>query len=431
MGRFSATFIAFWAMVSFLFGENAPPFVNECDRELQKTLEAIQAWRRTHGGQYPPRLAALRESRLLSSSGGVCPAVLAEYGRSLPAHGPASSVGEYGDPVGAYEYELSPLISSAMPSIGSFTGRRYTRHEIKVSLLRRPLWDQVPVLRCSYHRQLPGIAANESQPYRNITASGMVYSSGLLWEQNWLDEVPYCGRDCNVVFGLKGPPFHSENPPKLEGALDLRSWANSFGDHPWWWTFPVFDLPGRRQTTPHLRPFFNEYHGRVGEVAGEKWWIDGLIQLQGQISNKPDAVFAAPSRQTFPKKKQGVAVGALVSRASWLQGTVWVAQVGENVGSLEWVYSDGSTATVAITYGVNTARFWGDQEQVNSEKGFPLPIWSFHETPAETGQERWLRIYRQTWQNPEPKKKVDVLNFFSSPDSPASPFLIAVKIENP
>jgi hypothetical protein len=83
---------------------------------------------------------------------------------------------------------------------------------------------------------------------------------------------------------------------------------------------------------------------------------------------------------------------------------------------------------VPIVYGTNTARFWGPPSQIEQEESFPEPLWSYHESDAVTGKERWLRIYHQKWRNPRPDVAVTTLDFITNRRCPAAPFLIAVNL---
>ena len=255
-----------------------------------------------------------------------------------------------------------------------------------------------------------------------------MYWSGRYWEQVWLDDVPYCARDANVLFGLKGPPFHTERAPTLAGALDLRKWSTSFGDHAWWWTYPMFEEKANRQFAADLRPFFQEDHGRVLRLGDEQWWIDGLVQLQGRISRDPRDSYSAPGMLTCLWKKTGAQVARAFTRAVWLQGTIWTAAAGQTVGWLVWHYTDGVDERVPIRYGRNTARFWAEPPEIEDEKDFVQPVWRHYETKEAVGKDRWLRVYRQEWLSPRPQAEVASLDFVSNPDSPAAPFLIAVNV---
>jgi hypothetical protein len=401
-----------------------------CDRQMRKTFEAIQAWRRSHNGSYPGRLVDLEAIGLLPNGGEICPELLGEHSGSSATRNETSSRGPQGDPAGTYEYEMSDRV--LMGSIDRMylpeDAPDYTRQQIKCVLLRRPFFEQVPILRCTSHEGVAPPAFADKGARRNLTVEGNIYWSGLYWEQLWLDDAPYCARQANVLFGSQGPPFHTDVAPALASALDLRNWSCSFGDHPWWWTYPMFEQGSNRQKAAHLRPFFQEAHGRVLKLNDEQWWIDGLVQLQGRIKRGNENIFNAPGMEAFVWKKTGTTVGRPFREAAWLQGTVWTAKPGETAGWLVWHYADGSSEHVPIVYGRNTARFWGEPKQLQGEKDFVEPVWRHHETKEEAGRERWLRLYRQEWVNPRPDALVATLDFVSNPECRASPFLIAVNV---
>ena len=402
-----------------------------CDREMRKTFEAIQAWRRLHDGRFPGRLADLKTAGLLPLDCAICPEVLREQHGASAARSSVSSAADAADPPGTYEYELSgKVLKSESDRMFLPDGAPpYTRQDVKTALLRRPFFEQVPILRCNSHRAVaPAEFTGQDGSWRNLTVEGTVYWSGLYWEQMWLDDVPYCARDAYVLFGLKGPPFHTDRAPTLPGALDIRRWNSAFGDHAWWWTYPMFEKKPNNQWAAHLRPFFQEKHGRVLKLDGEEWWLDGLVQLQGRISRAQQDEYSAPGRRTCVWQKTGAEVGRAFKQADWLQGTVWTAAAGETVGWLVWHYADGTTERAPIIYGQNTARFWAEPRQVEAEKDFVEPVWRHHESKQAVGKERWLRIYRQEWVNPRPEAVVASLDFVSNPDCRAAPFLIAVNV---
>jgi hypothetical protein len=190
----------------------------------------------------------------------------------------------------------------------------------------------------------------------------------------------------------------------------------------------LFDETPNSQRAADLRPFFQERHGRTISIAGEEWWVDGLVQLQGQLISNPADLYRGPGMLAFVWSRTGLRVGRKFTKAEWIQGTVWITKVGETVGSMVWHYSSGAIERAPLTYGRSTARFWGDLPQIESEKGFPEPVWKHHESAEAVGKERWLRLYQQTWTNPRPGETVDSVDFVSNSQSPAAPFLIAVKL---
>lgn len=398
---------------------------------MRKTFEAIQAWRRLHNGRYPGRLVDLKSSALVASDAAICPNVRGEFASADAFHNMMSSRKPGGDPGGTYEYEMSDKVDKwefDKPWLPSDTPA-YTRQDLKAVLLRRQYYEQVPILRCSSHRAAaPSEFTKNEQPFRNLTVEAKVYWSGKYWEKLWLADVPYCARDANVLFGLKGPPFYTNQPPALPEALDLRPWSCAFGDHAWWWTYPMFEQKPNLQRAANLRPFFEERHGSVAVLGDDKWWLNGLVQLQGRILTNNNNVYREPGALAFVWERKGLRVGRAFRKASWLQGTVWEAREGETTGWLVWNYADGLAVRVPLDYGRTTARFWGDLPQVGREKGFPQPVWNHHQSPEEVGKERWLRLYQQSWENPHPDRVVTTLDFVSNKSSPAAPFIIAVNL---
>src|SRR5215831_7535283 len=121
-----------------------------CDRQMRKTFEAIQAWRRLHNGAFPDRLADLETSGLLPQNSAVCPEVLREqHGASTTISGVSSSA-DAADPPGTYQYEMSAKVQNwqndrlYLPA----NAPHYTRQDVKAVLLRRQFFEQVPILRC-------------------------------------------------------------------------------------------------------------------------------------------------------------------------------------------------------------------------------------------------------------------------------------------
>lgn len=402
-----------------------------CDREMRKVHEALQAWRRTHDGNYPDRLVDLVAAGLMPYSSAICPQVRAEAALADARHDLSTSRQAGADPESFYEYELSPNIQKSKDEARWLPpgSRAYTRRDIKLELLRRPHADQVPILRCSSHRAAaPAEWRADGKAWRNLTVTGEIYWSEEYWEKRWLADVPYCARESIVLFGLKGPPFYVDAAPTVAAALDLRSWSCAFGDHPWWWTVPLFDEPPNSVSAPHLRPFFQEQHARVREVGGEAYWLNGLTQLQGKISPNEMERYRQSMRQSFVWERTGLQVGRLVRKATWLQGTLWEAKPGEVAGELVWHYADGTNARVPLVYGKTTARFWADRQQLKTEKNFPEAVWQQAESAREVGKERVLRLYQQAWANPRPEVTVTTLDFVSNRASPAGPFVVAINV---
>lgn len=400
---------------------------------MRKTVEALQAFRRQNQGRYPASLAELIRHGYLQPGDAACPQSFASNSTESDIFLLTTSRRNGGDRTGFFEYELSEQVDLTKEAAMYFEpgDPHYTRGDLKRELLRRACNEQVPLLRCDQHgSQCPKEIASENGR-RNATAVGTIYWSGLYWEQEWTADVPTTSRDLNVLFGLKGPPFFVDKAPSLPGAIDLRPWASGFGDVAWWWEYPLFDEGERRQRTPTLRPFFQEKHGCVRAVDGSEWWINGLAQFRGKFDESADKYHQSTSPD-FLDQRRRLPIHQRFSRATWLQGTLWAADFGERVGQLVWHFANGQTKSAPIHYGQETARFWGDDEQIRNEKLFPdfvPPAWKCEQRVADVLRRRELRLYRQTWNNPHPEWEVTSLDFVSNTNCPAAPFLIAIRVE--
>ena len=391
-----------------------------CQREMRKTFEALQAWRRLNAGQYPPRILELIRGGWLSPTSSIYPTVLSEEKRANGLARLNTSRSGNGDRMPDYEYELSDLLITSLNRWMPPGVEGYRRCDHKKILLRRPFAEQVPILRCGNHVQ-------DSGGTWNLTCSGMVYSSDIYWEANWLADVPFSARQLTVLFGAKGPPFHSGQTPAVPEAVDLRAWSNSFGDAAWWWGLPMFDEPPNSMKPPTLVAFVGTEPGRAVSLGGVEWWIDGLTQLQGGLGKDITKYYLWPTMVDFVRSRTGATVNRRVGTASWLQGTIWKGVPGETVGWLVWHYADGAKEEVPLVYGQTTARFWADDLQLQDEKEFSPAAWSLFQSKAETGRDHWVRLYRQDWRNPRPEVHVTTIDFVANTNSLASPFLLSLR----
>jgi hypothetical protein len=395
----------------------AQPQCVDCDRQARKVFEALQAWRRMHGGCYPPSLEALVDDGLTDARSIRCPSTIKEYRDASNVHPLSKSQGEGRDPAGAYEYELSSVVD---PATEHFMGERISRGEVKAELLRRAAWEQVPVLRCSAHQaERPRLAEPSQTIFRNFTASGASYWSGEFWEIEW-PETPEPCRQALVTRGMPGPPFHHGHPPSEPGEIDLRKFYNASGERAWWWGVRLMDYGGREIDAADLSDFLRDRSARSISLAGHRFWIDGLIQLQGKPV--PDqAEDEAFRRIVFPWKTSPISVGSPVRLVRLLLGCVWSDVEGREVGRLIWNYADGSRQEAELLYGKDVRRFW---KRGNEGELEPAPAFV---SAAEPGRE--TRIYVAMLENPNPEQQVVSFELESSRESPAAPFILAITIE--
>lgn len=405
-----------------------------CDRELRKTIEALQAFRRQNAGRYPDSLSELTRHGYLQLRDAICPMNRRGDGSDEERTDYISSRRLGGDRSGLYEYEMSDQV------ILNDNSRMYlpdnpplfTRAHVKGELLRRAFSEQVPLLRCNHHRPQPPVDWPLKDSRRNATTAGTVYWSGLFWEQIWVADVPATSRDLNIFYGLKGPPFYVDRAPSLDGTMDFRSWSSGFGDVAWWWELPYFEQGADKQRTPNLGPFFKDQHGVVRELAGTSWWINGLVQIQSPfVQTSGSNRHRQPSSQDHPTARFKLGVHRHFHSVRWLQGTLWDDSFGKPVGFLVWHYENGISESTPIRYGIDVARFWCDDFQRGNEQlvlDFVAPVWSERQSREQVGVERELRLYQQSWTNPHPELEVTTLDFIAATNASAAPFLVSMKV---
>jgi hypothetical protein len=387
----------------------------DCDRQTRKVFEALQAWRRMHGGNYPDSLIELAKAGLIKPGSIHCPTAFAELRNASSEHQLSQSRREDHDPPGAYEYELSSVADKV---VTAFMGEEIPRRRIKSELLRRPFREQVPILRCSAHGEAkPPLAQPSNVVFRNLTASGLSYWSGAYWELEWRD-VPMPCRHAIVVKGFRGPPFHSGTAPEDPRQIDLQPFYNARGERPWWWGLSYF-VPGQ-VLAPDLSELLQEGPARVQSLGGESYWLDGLIQLQGKTST--DGSFdKAYALEMFPWRTPPISIGRPIQAASVLLGCIWEDLDGREVGSLVWRYADGTEKRTPFIYGESLRRFWktGSDNHRN-----PGPAYL-----SKGNRHAQVRIYGVRCENPTPSQPVTSLTVESNRESPAAPFILAISVQ--
>jgi hypothetical protein len=401
-----------------------------CDRQMRKTAEAIQCWRRLNAGTYPASVGELTVAGLSPSGGCVCPDVRSELELASFSHKSQTTSGVGADPFGTYEYELSKRSLRIVfdQLAGDIAGK--TRYDLKSRLLRRDRYEEIPILRCPSHR----LTSDDDDRWRNLGVNGMSYWSNLYWEMNWLEHVPVIARSEAVLSGLEGPPFISGRESTVPEAIDLSGFINAQGRGTWWWSLPRFDHAQFEQDTPTLGALFHEYWGEKVNFKGVDYWIDGLIQLQGKVmiprsSYDPGRLFRYPTKRTFPWEKRNIPVNRKFKSASWLQGTVWRTEEGELVaGWLEWNFEDGSSERVAIEVGKVTGRFWANSSHLKDQADYPEPVWSATERNVNVLGDRRIRVFEQTWINPRSDVLVKSVSFVSNRECTAAPFIVAISV---
>jgi hypothetical protein len=151
-------------------------------------------------------------------------------------------------------------------------------------------------------------------------------------------------------------------------------------------------------------------------LAGVKFRID-----QGMIRLGNDKVNAKH------QKVEGVKIGRKVGKLHFLHGTEHSAGDGAVIARYVVHYSDKTKAEVEVAYGKDVVDWWAYPAQVAPTTG--KVAWEGENEPAK-GFDAKIKLYRMSWKNPHPKKKVVSLDFVATAtDTPVLPFCVAITAE--
>jgi hypothetical protein len=150
-------------------------------------------------------------------------------------------------------------------------------------------------------------------------------------------------------------------------------------------------------------------------LAGTEFELSGLIQLLGKNARGWGG--------KFPESVTGIPVDVPVKTLQFLHGCGWQAPDGTKIGKYVVHFQDNSTLDIPIVYGVDVRDWW---YWTKEPKGTDQSVIAWTgENAATKAAGMSLRIYKSTWTNPDPIKRVVSLDFVSSMGGPA-PFLIAI-----
>jgi hypothetical protein len=136
-----------------------------------------------------------------------------------------------------------------------------------------------------------------------------------------------------------------------------------------------------------------------------------------------------------PAKVEGIAVDRKVTRLHFLHACGYGGAPPDNathvkddtpIGAFVVHYDDKSTVKIPIVYGQNVRDWWDFDKSKETPKA--RLAWEGTNEYADQFKVRLL-LYRMTWDNPHPDKRVVSLDYESTNDTPAAPFCIAITAE--
>ena len=158
--------------------------------------------------------------------------------------------------------------------------------------------------------------------------------------------------------------------------------------------------------------------------AGVPFQVDCVLQVSGKKLEEW-------GRKEFPKGIKVVELNRSFSRIHLLHGAGGVYDSdGVTVGRLVLHYADKSEREIEIRNGVHVRDWWGDPTQAITDSNSSLAWTGTNPALKKYGGEKpgSLRIYKTTFQNPQPGVVVTSADFISAMNE-SSPFLLGLTVE--
>jgi hypothetical protein len=191
-------------------------------------------------------------------------------------------------------------------------------------------------------------------------------------------------------------------------SADLTSHYNGELDKCW---LPGWDPANNLASFPHGQHVFRRVPFDVG----------GVVQLQGRE-------WLAHGYQ-FPERVEAIAVGSLCSRLHVLHANSAIGEPpGMKVAGLVLHYSDGQQAEIPIRQGEQVLDWWAWPAGPDrlSDPG-TVVAWT-GKNPVTASKGFKIRICKSAFANPNPKKKVETIDYVSAMTGSA-PFMLALTVE--
>lgn len=153
----------------------------------------------------------------------------------------------------------------------------------------------------------------------------------------------------------------------------------------------------------------------VQELQGVRFDIRGIVQLNG-------GGMLDMQGKSYPRRVQGIRVGRRCARLHVLHSAGWAVDDGTVVGQYVLHYSDGTTKILPIVYGEDVRDWWVGTDKVVQLKNAQV-AWQ-----GKTSNNNEVRLYKRTWENPEPAREVASIDFISTMTR-CAPFLLAITTE--
>ncbi len=228
---------------------------------------------------------------------------------------------------------------------------------------------------------------------RDVVTKALLRRSSLL---KALDRVSESRADS--LRAMKPP---ARDPQAADGLIDLSLYYNARLDQPRNWEAPEDHLARMPVGVQ-----------RLAEVDFD---VRGVVQLSSQhLAN------------SYPTEVEGIRIARKAKRLHFLHATKWYDPPGTHVATIVIHYADGLQHSIPIVYGRDVSDWWTPPSPAEGATHATAAWTGVNMTAASNGS--FLRLFKMTWENPEPAREIRALDFRSE-GKESAPFLIAITAE--
>jgi hypothetical protein len=167
--------------------------------------------------------------------------------------------------------------------------------------------------------------------------------------------------------------------------------------------------------------------------TGEKTLADVPFTIGKKL-----VVLGSTAQKEDPAKVEGIPVGRSANKLHFLhangygggpntEGAALYVKDGTTIGAYVVHYEDGTTAEIPLVYGEHTRDWFFIEGEAEPSKA--KVAWT-GENQYATDRRAKIRVYRMTWENPKPDKKIATIDVTGrKEETVAAPFVIAVTAE--
>ena len=149
-------------------------------------------------------------------------------------------------------------------------------------------------------------------------------------------------------------------------------------------------------------------------------------------------MLGSTAQKEEPAKVEGIPVGKVAHKLHFLhangygggpnvEGSAWHIKDGTPIGAYVVHYEDKTTAEIPLVYGEHTRDWFYAEAEAEPTKA--RVAWA-GENEYATGVRSKIRVYRMTWENPHPDKKVASIDVTGrKEETVGAPFVIAITAE--